>query len=188
MHLLIYGSKEFAQTVTDLLHDCGHQAAGLVDDYATGPGIVGTFDTAIRRYPPSEFGFAVAIGYSNLPARRKVGQRIHAAGYRMLALVHPRAYVADTAHLGQGSMVMAGAIVDTRATIGELGVVWPGACINHDSIIGENTFVSPNAIVCGCSRIGADSFIGAGAAIRDHCELPAGSFVPMLQRYTGGRQ
>jgi sugar O-acyltransferase (sialic acid O-acetyltransferase NeuD family) len=185
MRLLIYGSKDFALTVAELIRHCGHEAAGMVDDYNVGPGILGNLDAVRQTHPPSEYGFAVAIGYSNIPARWKAWERIRAAGYRAPSLVHPRAYVADTARIGDGCMVMAGSIIDVRAELGDLVVVWPGVCVSHDTKIGDNTFISPNATLCGFVRVGRDSFIGAGAAIADHCEVPVSSFLKMQNRYTG---
>ncbi len=184
MKLLIYGSKDFAATVAELVRHCGHEVAGMIDDYHTGPGIIGAFDTAIHTHPPSEFDIAVAIGYSDLPARWAVWQRIVAAGYRAPALIHSRAYVAASARVGDGAMVMAGAIVDGRATIGELAVVWPGACINHDVRIGANTFISPNSTICGFASVGSHCFIGAGAVIVDKAELVDGSSIRMFSAYT----
>ena len=188
MRLLIYGSREFASTVADLIRHCGHEVAGMVDDFNVGTGIVGKFDSAVQRFPPSEYGFVVAIGYSNIPARWKAWERIRAAGYGAPALVHPRAYVADNALVGEGSMIMAGAIVDVRAQLGELVVVWPGACINHDVRVGKNTFVSPNATLCGSVVVGSDSFIGAAAAIADHSHVPDCSFIKMNSIFKDGWQ
>lgn len=184
MHMLIYGSKEFAATVAELVRHCGHEAVGMVDDYNSGPGILGDIDAVTRSHPPSEYGVAMAIGYTNLPARWVAWERIRAAGYHAPALVHPRAYVADTARVGEGAMVMAGAIVDVRAEVGDLAVLWPGACINHDTKIGQNTFISPNVTLCGFVNVGSHSFIGAGAVIVDHCQIPEASFIKMLARYT----
>jgi len=185
MHMLIYGSKDFAATVAELVRHCGHEVVGMVDDYNSGTDILGDFTAVTRTHPPSEYGIAMAIGYSNIPARWAAWERIRSAGYRAPALIHPRAYVADTAHIGEGVMVMAGAIVDVRADIGDLAVVWPGACVNHDVEIGSNTFISPNATLCGFSHVGPHSFIGAGAVIVDHGQVPEASFIKMLARYTG---
>ena len=185
MRLLIYGSREFAKTVAELIRHCGHEATGMVDDYNSGRGIVGTFQSIVSSHGPSEYGFALGIGYSNIPARWKIWQRLRAAGYCLPPLIHPRAYVADTANVGLGSMIMAGAIVDVRVRLGNAVVIWPGACINHDTTVGDNSFVSPNATICGSATVGEHSFIGAGAAIADHCEVPASSFVNMHMRYTG---
>jgi sugar O-acyltransferase (sialic acid O-acetyltransferase NeuD family) len=184
MHLLVYGSKDFAATVTELVRHCGHEAAGMVDDYNTGAGILGNLAAVARTHPPSEYGLAMAIGYADLRARWAAWNRAQAAGYRSPALIHPRAYVADTARIGEGAMVMAGAIVDVRADIGDLAVLWPGACVNHDSAIGANAFISPNATVCGLAHVGAHSFIGAGAVVVDHGQVPEAGFVAMLARHT----
>lgn len=184
MRLLLYGSRDFARTVAELVRHCNHEVAGMIDDYHSGPGIVGTIMEAAKRFPPSEYGMALAIGYSDLPARWAAWQRIKGLGFDTYALVHPRAYVAESAHIGPGAMVMAGAIVDGHAGVGEAAVLWPGACINHDAHIGANNFVSPSATVCGFARVGAHSFIGAGAAVVDHGLVPEGSTIKMLTAWT----
>ena len=185
MSLLIYGSKDFALTVAELARHCGYKVAGMVDDYDDGPGILGDLDFVSRTHPPQNHGFVVAIGYSNISARWKAWERIRALGYQAPVLIHPRAYVADSATIGCGSIVMAGAIVDVRADIGELVVIWPGVCVNHDVVVGENTFLSPSSTLCGFVNIGRDSFVGAGTTIADRCEVPASSFLKMQTRYTG---
>jgi len=185
MRVLIYGSKEFALTVAELARHCGYEVVGMIDDFNSGPGTLGCFDVVKAKFPPSEYAIAVAIGYSNISGRWQAWKRVRADGYQAPRLVHPRAYVADTAFLGEGCMIMAGAIVDVRAEVGALGVVWPGACINHDTKIGANTFVSPNATICGSVEIGPHTFVGAGASIADHSKVPASSFIKMLSAFRG---
>lgn len=185
MRMLIYGSKNFSATVAELIRHCGHEIAGLIDDYDTGAGILGDFESMIRTCPPSQYGIAVAVGYSNLAARWTVWERIQRAGYVAPPLVHPRAYIADSARIGQGVMVMAGAIVDVRVAIEDLVVLWPGVCVNHDSQVGQNSFISPNATLCGFTNIGEHCFIGAGSVIVDHGKVPSHSFIKMLSRYKG---
>ena len=185
MRLLIYGSKEFALTVSELIRHCGHEVIGMVDDFHTGPGIVGNLESVVNSYPATEFGFAMAIGYSNLKARWSVWEKIRSLGYQTPALIHPRAYIADTAKIFEGSMVMAGANVDVRSQVRELAVIWPGVCVSHDSIVGSNSFLSPNATLCGYVILGINCFVGAGAAIGDHCKVPSNTFIKMLSRYKG---
>ena len=184
MRLLVYGSRTFADTVADLARDCGHEVVGMVDDTSTGSSIVGTLEQAQAVFPPSGHGMVMGIGYNNLDARWAAWQRVRAAGWSSPSLVHPRAYVAASAVLSYGCLVMAGAIVDRQAKLGQAVVVWPGACINHDVSIGDNTFVSPNATLCGFVRVGAHSFIGAGAAVADNCVLAEHSFLKMNASYT----
>lgn len=177
MRLLIYGSKDFAATVAELVRHCGHEVVGMVDDYNSGPGIIGSLTDVSRSHPPTEYGIAMAIGYNNIQARWAVWERVRATGYHAPALIHPHAYVANTAQIGEGSMVMTRAIVDARAELCALTVLWPGACVNHDACLGSNTFISPNATVCGFVMVGAHCFVGAGAVITDHVKVPDGAFI-----------
>lgn len=186
MKILIYGSKEFAATVRELIRHCGHEVAGMIDDFNTGPDILGGLDSVIQTHPPQEYAVAIAVGYSNLTARWDVWRKVKAAGYHAPALLHPHAYVADTVRVGKGAIVMAGAFVDVRAMVGELAVVWPGVCVNHDSQIGANTFLSPSATVCGATIVGSHVFVGAGAVIVDHVQVPDGTFIKAARCYAGG--
>ena len=173
MRLLIYGSSDFAPTVIELVRACGHEPAGLVDDVRHGPGILGSLEAVMRTHSPEHYGIALAIGYNDLTGRWAAWLRACAAGYEAPVLIHPRAYVASSARMGAGCMVMACAVVDVRVNVGDASVFWPGACVNNDTSIGANCFLSPNATVCGAVTIGANSFAGAGAAIADRCEVPA---------------
>lgn len=183
MQVLMYGSREFAGTVGELIKDCGHDVAGCIDDFSTGAHIVGTLEQVRHSHPPSHYGIAIAVGYKNLEARWEAWQRVRAVGYRAPPLVHPRAYVARTAHIGEGAMIMAGSLVDVGAQLGEIVVAWPGACISHDCVIGENSFISPNATLCGYVRLGAHCFVGAGAAVVDHCVVPPFTRIKMQSSY-----
>lgn len=183
MQFLIYGSREFSHTVAELVDDCGHSVAGFIDDFSTGPGILGNLEQVRRSHASNEYGIALAVGYNNLPARWEAWQRIRAAGYRAPPLIHPRAYVARSAAVGEGSMVMAGSLVDVRAILGDVVVAWPGACISHDCVVGDNSFISPNATLCGYVNLGAHCFVGAGAAIVDHCTVPASTRIRMQSSY-----
>lgn len=184
MRLFLYGSRSYAQTVAGIAADLGHDVAGLIDDRGTGPGIVGSFDAVTHAHARSGAGLVMAIGYADLAARARAWERVRGSAWNLPTLVHPRAYVARTATIGAGCVIMAGAVVDQRAQIGEAVVVWPGACVNHDSAIGDNTFISPSAVLCGGVVIGPHSFVGAGALVVDGARLPASSFVRMGERVT----
>jgi sugar O-acyltransferase (sialic acid O-acetyltransferase NeuD family) len=175
--VLIYGSREFGQTVRALVEDCGAQFAGFIDDWHSGPTIIGSFVDAQAGFNRDGHDVAIAIGYKNLEARWKVYQSVIAAGYRVPALVHPDARVNRRATVSGGAMVMAGAVIDTNATVGSLAVVRPGAVVSHDTRIGENTYVAPNATICGSCNVGRNCFIGAGAVVVDHAHVPDGAFV-----------
>jgi sugar O-acyltransferase (sialic acid O-acetyltransferase NeuD family) len=175
--VLIYGSQDFAQVVRSLVEDCGLEFVGLIDDYAAGDSVLGTYAEVLTQYPPAAFDLVIAIGYNNLQARWSVYQKVITDGYETPALIHDRAYVSSRSRVEAGAIVMAGAIVDTFAKVQELAVLWPGVVVNHDSVIGANTFLSPNSTVCGFTQVGHSCFIGAGAVVVDHRTVPDQTFV-----------
>ena len=175
--VLIYGSKDFGQTVRALVEDCGRRFAGFIDDWHTGPEVVGSFSDTIDRLKNDAYDVVVAIGYNHLDARWNVYRTVREAGYDVPPLVHPAALVNRRATVGDGAMVMAGAVIDTNAVVGELAVVRLAVVVSHDTTIGQNTFLSPNATVCGFCSVGRNCFIGAGAVIVDHAVVTDGAFV-----------
>lgn len=150
---------------------------GFIDDGNIGKDILGSFDQVLTSHPPERFDMALAIGYKNLDARWKVYKKVRDAGYLFPPLIHPRADLHGSVEVGDGCLVMAGALLDVNSCLESVSVLWPGVVISHDSIIGENTFVSPNATVCGFSSVGSHSFVGAGAVIPDHVKVPDRSFI-----------
>lgn len=175
MKLLVYGSGDLGRVARDLLARCGHEFAGFVNDFERGEGVLGGFDEVRERHRPGDFGMLIAVGYKDLAARWRVYERVKAAGYPLPALVHPAAYVHGAQAIGEGSMVMARAIVDMQARIAEACVLWPGANVSHDTSVGRNCFLSPNCTLCGFVNLGNDCFVGAGAVVVDHRQVPAGT-------------
>lgn len=187
---LIYGARSFALTVADLIEDTGARTLGMIDDTLPSSAeadSVFTFTAAVERFAEQQPSLALGIGYRDLAARWRAWQRLRELGWPMPSLVHPEAYVARTAHVEEGAIVMARAIVDRNARIEQGSVVWPGACVSHDSSVGVNCFVSPGAIICGHVRVGAHSFVGAGALIADGCNVPESSFLKMGSRHSERR-
>ncbi|SDH63692.1 hypothetical protein [Nitrosomonas sp. Nm132] len=175
--ILIYGASEFGKVVKDLAGQCGFKVLGFVDDWNAGSDILGPWSRMRDRFPQGSVAIALAVGYRHMAARLTLFRQLTSEGYSLPALIHPRAYVRDPSCIGAGSLIMAGAVVDTYVQIGPLCVLWPGAVINHDSQIGGNCFISPNATICGAVTMGESCFIGAGAVVVDHIDMPASSFV-----------
>lgn len=188
MDFLLYGSRRFSDTLEALLLDCGHRCLGRLDDEPGAPRALCTLAAAATRFDRTEVRLALAIGYADLPARWHAWLRLRSAGWRSPPLVHPRAYVASGAKLGEGCIVMASAIVDHRTHLAEACVLWPGACVNHDVNIGANTFVAPNATICGHVEIGVNCFIGAGANVANDCLVPPATRIKMGSAYAANRR
>lgn len=176
--VLIYGSKDFASIVKNLVEECGMDFVGYIDDFNSGQHhILGKYEDVKKNYSPDLYEIIIAIGYNNLEARWNVYEKVVGDGYNVPSLVHPAAQLSEKSTVSSGAIVMRGAIVDFNCYLNNLVVVWPGVVINHDSIIGANSFLSPNSTICGFVEIGHSCFIGAGSVIVDHNSIPNNGFV-----------
>lgn len=113
--------------------------------------------------PKDTARYVVAIGD---PAdRRRLALKCDAVPLRKTALVHPRADIAPTAHVGDGSVICAGCVISTDARIGEHVYVNIGCTVSHDCVLEEFVTLSPGVHVAGHVHVEAGVFIGIGASI-----------------------
>jgi len=158
--------------VADILqraHEAGSDAVpiGFVDDT---PGIVGTAVLGLDVLAPiaslADIGHdAVIVALGDNRARRAITERLLAAGERLATAIHPRACIAPSATIGEGSMISAGATVTPRAVIGRGVIINTNASVDHDSVVEDFAHVSAGATVGAWTRIGAETLIALGASV-----------------------
>lgn len=107
----------------------------------------------------------VALGSNKVRAR--MARAARDAGFALPNAIDPFTRVSPTARLGQGVLVMPGAIINAQAEIGDLAIVNSGAVVEHDCVLGHAAHVGPGAVLAGCVRVGERSFLGAGVKVRD---------------------
>jgi sugar O-acyltransferase (sialic acid O-acetyltransferase NeuD family) len=125
--------------------------------------------------------FHVAIG--NNAIRARVTQYLEGRGYANPSITHHRAYVADTARIGNGVFLAAQSVVGPDAVVETGCIINHGAIIDHDCQVAAFAHVAPGATLGGGVRIGKYVLIGAGAnilpgvSIGDDCVVGAGAVV-----------
>lgn len=117
----------------------------------------------------------VAIGSCQL--RLQLLQRLLSHGNLAPALVHPMAWVSPSATLGRGSIVMAGAVVQSGTLLGDGVIVNTSASVDHDCWLADGVHVAPGARLAGGVSVGEVSMIGIGAVVRERISVGSGSVV-----------
>jgi len=113
--------------------------------------------------PQPSDGLVLAIGVPRI--RRGVAEQLEANGARFLTLIHPTAIVADTAHIGIGTVICPYAIVSDAVRLGRFVLVNYHASLAHDASAGDFAVVSPYAVLAGEASIGREVFLGLHASI-----------------------
>lgn len=140
-------------------------------------------DNFFVEYLGSIYGGVVAIGDNNI--RSNVVDKIVAVcpGFNFITAIHPNACVARNVSIGEGTVVMAGGIINCDSVIGNHCIINTNASIDHDNCIGNYVSVAPGVSTGGRVCIGDYSAICLGAKIIDkidvgnHCIIGAGAVV-----------
>lgn len=103
--------------------------------------------------------------------RADVFLRYKAVGFRFRSVVHPAAYLSSQASCGEGTQVMAGAVVQCGSQLGENVLVNTGAVVDHDCIIGRHCHIASGAVLSGAVSVGDAAHIGAGAVARQYVRI-----------------
>lgn len=91
--------------------------------------------------------------------------RLKQVGFTLPAITASTAYVANSAQLCEGAIIMHKSFVNAQTTIGINSIINTGAIVEHGASVGNHCHVSTKAIVNGDASIGKNSFIGSGAIV-----------------------
>ncbi|HER25943.1 MAG TPA: acetyltransferase [Rhodospirillales bacterium] len=167
--IILLGAGGHAKVVADICLAAGHQIAGFLDDEKpaglewVGGKVVGRVDRLADANFAKEYAFVPALGDNAL--RRSIVQKVIAAGAQLQTVVHPSAVISTFASIGNGTVVMAGVIVNAATRIGDFCILNTGCTIDHDCVLEDGSQISPGAHLAGHVHCGKDVFIGTGAAI-----------------------
>jgi sugar O-acyltransferase (sialic acid O-acetyltransferase NeuD family) len=97
--------------------------------------------------------------------------------------IHPSAQIGKNVTIGNGSIIMAGVIINSEANIGKFTIINTKASVGHDCFLGDFASLAPNATLGGNVRIGNFSAISMSATlihsitVGEHSVIGAGSVV-----------
>ena len=166
--IFVFGASGHAKVVIDIIEQQGmYDIVFLVDDDLSLKGqqvygypVLGGKDDLLASDIRKGL---VAIGSNR--ARRAVAAWLVANGCEMISAIHPSAQLARGVTVGSGTVIMAGAVINSDTAIGYDVIVNTRASIDHDCAIGDGTHIAPGSTLCGTVNVGQGCFICAGATI-----------------------
>ena len=95
--------------------------------------------------------FVLAIGY--MDARDRIHRMISERGGKFAQFIHPLAFVASNASIGDGAVIYPFAVVSNAAIVGEQIHLNYYASVGHDVEVGDCCLLAPYATLNGFSAI-----------------------------------
>jgi sugar O-acyltransferase (sialic acid O-acetyltransferase NeuD family) len=186
--ILVVGAGGHARSCIDVVESTGAlRIAGLigkVDEVGSmvfGYTVLGT-EADLKRLRPSHREALVAVGHIRTAVPREtLFSLLRDLDFALPVIVSPRGYVSPRATIGEGTIVMHGAVVNAGARIGRNCIVNSQALIEHDVEVGDHCHISTGARVNGGVTVGHGTFIGSGSTILqgirigDRCTVAMGA-------------
>lgn len=176
--IFVFGSSGHAKVVIDILECEGRSIIGLLDDFRTpgeriaGHEILGTFEdiaTLVKRHRTRAGVVAVGDNWQRAQASLRVCESVD--GFEFVTAVHPAATIARSAHLGPGTVVMAGAVINSDVVLGKGCIVNTSASIDHDCVLQPFASLAPGARLGGAVTLGECSAVLIGASVTHNAKV-----------------
>ncbi len=179
--MVVIGGGGHALVVIDSLVAAGREVIGVLDERPERKGglILGVpILGPLASFHPHGEEAIVAIGRNDI--------RLQVASQWLgdfATLIHPRAYVGREVKLGVGTVVFAGAVVQSGSIVGRHVIINTGATLDHEGGVGDGSHLCPGCHLAGSVQVGVASLVGTGATvipgirIGDGVRVGAGSVV-----------
>lgn len=169
--IVIIGASGHAQVIIDIVEQEGRfSIAGLLDmsrkpgETLLGYPILGP-EESLPEWQAS-FGVTggiVAIGDNWI--RHKVVEKIRKIqpNFQFVTAIHPSASLGKEVKIGEGTVVMAGAVINPCSKIGRFCILNTRCSLDHDGVMEDFSSLAPGVTTGGNVQIGAYSAVSLGA-------------------------
>ena len=154
---------------------------GLIDNkkknFLLNYKIVGS-DKELKKFSKRIQYALITTGHiKNSKIRENLFKKISNYGFKFPAIISPLSYVSKHASIGEGTIVMHGAIINAGAKIGKNCIINNKTLIEHDVVVEDNCHLSTRSTVNGGVTIKKNSFIGSCSVIKQNIKIGKNCFV-----------
>jgi len=113
--------------------------------------------------------FFVAIGDNE--NRMSITRKLNELNASIIKLIHPKATIASNVTIEEGSVIMAGVVINSATNIEKGCIINTASSVDHDNKIGKFVHVSPGTHLAGSVTIGNNTWIGIGSNIINDIQI-----------------
>ncbi|MGB0454922.1 MAG: hypothetical protein ACPGJV_14525 [Bacteriovoracaceae bacterium] len=194
--IILIGASGVAHEIIDTLFDINKvspewEILGILDDapekkdlnFYRDIKVLGTAEL-IKDFDLSEVSFFVTFSSpANFLNRKAYIEGLNSShpGIKFANIIHPTAYLSETAKMGTGCFVGHNVHLDSLSKLGDHNIVLFNSIISRFVEIDDYSFVSANVNITGNKKIGSSVYLGVkttiNANVGDCVLVSAGSFI-----------
>jgi sugar O-acyltransferase (sialic acid O-acetyltransferase NeuD family) len=186
LDLILVGAGGHAGSCIDVIQEEGkYRIAGLVglkSQVGTkhfGVEVIGSDEELDGLANQYQYALVATGQIKTAEKRVQLFRLLKEKGFTLPSIIAPTAHVSLHSKIGEGTIVMHGAIVNFGASVGSNCIINSNALIEHDTQVGDHCHISTGSILNGNISIGKGSFVGSGAIIKEGMTVGAGSIIGM---------
>ncbi len=171
--ILVYGAGGHGRSLVALIRELGtYEIAGFLDDgYELGEEVCGLkiLGGADQLHDLADDGIRMAVngvgGIGDLQIRLSVFDKLSKAGFFCPTVIHPTAFIEESASLADGVQVFPFAYVGTEVELGFGTIINTGAIVSHNCQLGQYVNLSPGATLAGGVIVDEGALVGMRATV-----------------------
>lgn len=173
--MYLYGASGHGKVIKEILEVQGISVDAFIDDNQEIRELCGL---PVLHSAESISEIIVSIGSNRV--RKIVAERLTCD---FKTAIHPSAVISPSVEIGEGTVVMAGALINAESSIGKHCIINTGVSVDHECVLEDYVHVSPHATLCGDVHVGEGTWVGAGTTVIQGvrigrwCMIGAGSVV-----------
>ncbi len=176
--IIIIGSGGHARACLDIINSQKKfKFSGFIDNTSKDKKVIGKDKDLKKISKRIKFACIGFGGFKNSVKRVNFFLKLKKIGFKLPVIKSSEAYVSKSAKIGEGSIIMHGAIINACAEIGKNTIINTGVLIEHDTLIEDNCHVATRAVINGNCLVQKNTFIGSNSTIINNIKIGRFKFI-----------
>ena len=170
--VIIIGASGHGKVIADIIKRSKDEIIGFLDDDPDigkefmGFPVLGAILNYKKYIDKAEFIIAIGNAY----VRKGIAERL--IEVKWYTAIHPTAVISEfDVTIGEGTVIMANAVINAGAKIGKHCIVNSSSVVEHDDFIENYSHISVGAKLAGTVFVGELSWIGIGVCVCNNVKI-----------------
>jgi sugar O-acyltransferase (sialic acid O-acetyltransferase NeuD family) len=160
--MYLFGASGHCKVIIDIILKSNIEVIEYIIDDNPTKGEINTIP--ILKTPNHDYFIdkSLIISIGNNEIRKKIANRFLS---NYLIAIHPKSTLGINVSVNEGTVIMAGAIINSDVIIGKHCIINTNAVVEHDCYLENFVHISPSASLAGNVFVGEGTHVGIGAVI-----------------------
>lgn len=178
--VIIFGAGGHANVIIDIIER--QKRYEIIGIFVDNPGIIGkevlgypVLGKIADFYGTNKGIVAIGDNYTRMLVVKKILNIC--PDFEFIKAIHPNSIIGKNVTIGDGTVVVAGSVINANAKIGKHCIINTQSSVSHDVLVGDYSTVAPGSHIGGNSKIGRISTISMGTNVIHNINIGNGSVI-----------